>query len=145
MTALSVLDLSEVSIAEYQGADGTFPMDVLNPANVIPQMAFFNISNMNGSLTLTSVISFLAMTTKQPQKGRMISFASLLDLRLCIGANVYFLCISPLPALGVGSACVAGKTKAPAFACKAGTLLLTRRSDDTTPSEGVCVTPIHHS
>ena len=60
MTVLSVLDLSAVSIARYEGVEGTIdvgiPMSFTYPANVIPQMAFSRMGDNGGSQTLTSVV-----------------------------------------------------------------------------------------
>jgi hypothetical protein len=56
MTAISVLDLSKVSIAAYSGADGAYPAQMDYPENVIPATAFFSFAILHGSLTLTSIV-----------------------------------------------------------------------------------------
>ena len=55
MPVLSVINLSGTAIAEYSGADGTFPADYDYPANKVPDFAFHDFGGGGGKLSLTTV------------------------------------------------------------------------------------------
>ncbi|MGC9151407.1 MAG: leucine-rich repeat protein [Microbacter sp.] len=55
MPALAIVDLSGANIVGYSGTGGTYPANVIYPANEIPQYAFYNNNTSTAKTTLTSI------------------------------------------------------------------------------------------